>query len=222
MRELAVRRLGTVPYADGLALQQALVEERRAGHIPDTLLLLEHPHVLTLGVKLAASRSHVVVSAEDLAARGVDVFETGRGGDVTYHGPGQLVSYPILDLKPDRCDVHKYVRDLEDVMIRVSGDYGLEARRIPGMSGTWIGDGKIGAIGVRISRWVTSHGIAFNVSTDLGYFDLIVPCGIADKTVTSLARELGHPVPHVDVEDAFVRQFAAVFERAPSSAPSLS
>ena len=122
-----------------------------------------------------------------LAARGVEVFETGRGGDVTYHGPGQLVGYPIIDLNPDRRDVHQYVRDLEEVMIRVCADYGLTADRVKGMSGAWIGDAKIGAIGVRISRWVTSHGFAFNVTTDLDFFNLIVPCGIADKAVTSLA-----------------------------------
>jgi lipoyl(octanoyl) transferase len=214
MRELAVRRLGTVAYADGLALQQALVEDRRADHIPDTLVLLQHPHVLTLGVKRDAAREHVVASNGELRARGVEVFEAGRGGDITYHGPGQLVAYPILDLKPDRQDVHRYVRDLEEVMIRVCGDYGLAAGRIQGLSGTWIGDGKIGAVGIRISRWVTSHGIAFNVTTDLSYFDLIVPCGIADKAVTSLAGELGRDVPMSEVEERFAARFAEVFERA--------
>jgi lipoyl(octanoyl) transferase len=219
MRDLAVRRLGTVAYADGLALQQTLVEERRADRIPDTLLLLEHPHVLTLGVKRDAARAHVVTPAAELTALGVDVVEAGRGGDVTYHGPGQLVAYPILDLRPDRCDVHRYVRDLEEVMIRVSADYGLTAGRIAGLSGTWIGDAKIGAVGIRISRWITSHGIAFNVTTDLSYFDLIVPCGIADKAVTSLARELGYAVPMPEVEDRFAARFAAVFERREYSAP---
>ena len=214
MRELAVRRLGTVTYAAGLDLQQALVEERRADRIPDTLLLLEHPHVLTLGVKRDAARAHVVASPGELQIRGVDVFEAGRGGDITYHGPGQLVAYPILDLRPDRQDVHRYVRDLEEVMIRVCGDYRLTAGRIPGLSGTWIGDAKIGAVGIRISRWITSHGIAFNVTTDLSYFDLIVPCGIADKAVTSLARELGHDVAMAEVEDRFASRFAEVFESA--------
>src|SRR6185295_7956601 len=175
-RELAVRRLGTVDYAEGLDVQRHLVEQRRAGGIPDTLLLLQHPHVLTLGVKLADAKSHVLASPEELAALGVAIFEAGRGGDITYHGPGQLVAYPILDLRPDRQDVHRYVRDLEEVMIRLSAGYGLTAGRIAGLSGTWIGDGKIGAVGVRISRWITSHGIAFNVTSDLSYFDLIVPC----------------------------------------------
>ena len=207
-----VRRLGLVSYADGLELQRALVDDRKAGRIPNTLLLLQHPHVLTIGVK-KDGRQHILAPAEVLTERGVEVFETGRGGDVTYHGPGQLVGYPIFNLDPDRRDVHKYVRDLEEVMIRVCADYGLAADRVKGMSGTWISDAKIGAIGVRISRWVTSHGVAFNVTTDLAFFNLIVPCGIADKAVTSLAAQLGHPVPMAEVEDAFIRHFSAVFEK---------
>jgi lipoyl(octanoyl) transferase len=222
MRELTVRWLGTVPYATGLDLQRALVEDRRAGRIPDTLLLLEHPHVITLGVKLAAARSHVRATPGELEARGIEMFETGRGGDVTYHGPGQLVAYPILDLRPDRCDVHRYVRDLEEVMIRVCARFGVTAGRIAGLSGTWIGDGKIGAVGVRISRWITSHGVAFNVSTDLGFFDLIVPCGISDKRVTSLGREAGRPLRVPDVLAEFTDEFAAVFERAVSATPVTS
>jgi lipoyl(octanoyl) transferase len=210
-----VRRLGLVSYADGLELQRALVDDRKAGRIPDTLLLLQHPHVLTIGVK-KDGRQHILAAPELLAARGVEVFETGRGGDVTYHGPGQLVGYPIVNLDPDRRDVHKYVRDLEEMMIRVCADYGLAAGRVKGMSGAWIGDAKIGAIGVRISRWVTSHGFAFNVTTDLDFFNLIVPCGIADKAVTSLASQLGHPVPMAEVEDAFIRHFSSVFAKTPA------
>src|SRR6187431_2929804 len=207
MQPLAVRRLGRVRYADGLELQRQLVEERKAGLIPDTLLLLQHPHVLTVGVK-KDGRSHILASPERLTALGVDVFETGRGGDVTYHGPGQIVGYPIIDLNPDRRDVHRYVRDLEEMMIRVCADYGVAAGRIQGLSGTWIthperGPEKIGAIGVRISRWVTSHGFAFNVSTDLDFFGLIVPCGIADHGVTSLGALLGSPPPMDEVEQAF-------------------
>ena len=205
-----VRRLGLVSYADGLELQRALVDDRKADRIPNTLLLLQHPHVLTIGVK-KDGRQHILASAEVLTERGVEVFETGRGGDVTYHGPGQLVGYPIFNLDPDRRDVHKYVRDLVEVMIRVCADYGLAADRVKGMSGAWLGDAKIGAIGVRISRWVTSHGFAFNVTTDLDFFNLIVPCGIADKAVTSLAAQLGRPVPMAEVEDAFIRHFSAVF-----------
>ena len=216
MKLLQVRRLGLVPYADGLELQRRLVEERKADRIPDTLLLLQHPHVLTIGVK-KDGRQHILASPDRLSELGVDVFETGRGGDVTYHGPGQLVGYPILNLDPDRRDVHKYVRDLEEVMIRVCADYGLEAGRVKGFSGAWIkgnsGDEKIGAIGVRISRWITSHGFAFNVTTDVDFFNLIVPCGIADKGVTSLASRLGRIVDMAEVEDRFVAHFAAVLDR---------
>ena len=211
MTSLEVRRLGIVRYADGLELQRALVEDRKAGRIPDTLLLLQHPHVVTIGVK-KDGRSHILATPQRLAELGVDLFETGRGGDVTYHGPGQLVGYPILDLNPDRRDVHRYVRDLEDVMIRVCADFGVAAGRIKGFSGAWVGDAKIGAIGVRISRWVTSHGFAFNVSTDVEYFNLIVPCGISDRGVTSLARQLGRTPDLREVEDRFVDRFAAVFE----------
>jgi lipoyl(octanoyl) transferase len=214
MRSLQVRRLGLVAYADGLELQRRLVEDRKADRIPDTLLLLQHPHVLTIGVK-KDGRDHILASPDRLTALGVEVFETGRGGDVTYHGPGQLVGYPIIDLNPDRRDVHRYVRDLEDVMIRVCADYGLEARRIKGFSGAWIADEKIGAIGVRISRWITSHGFAFNVATDIDFFNLIVPCGIADKGVTSLASQLGHAPAMSEVEDRFVARFATVFDRQP-------
>jgi lipoyl(octanoyl) transferase len=213
VRQLRVHRLGRVAYGEAVEMQRALVEDRRADRIPDTLLLLQHPHVLTLGAKLAAARAHVMAAPGELAARGVEVFEAGRGGDVTYHGPGQLVAYPILDLRPDRCDVHRFVRDLEEVMIRVSSEFGLRAGRVESFSGAWIGDRKIGAVGVRISRWITSHGIALNVSTDLDYFDLIVPCGIADKEVTSLARELGRTVDHPTVENVFIRHFAEVFSR---------
>jgi lipoyl(octanoyl) transferase len=212
VRELAIRRLGTVPYADGLALQQSLVEERRAGRLPDTLLLLEHPHVITIGVKRDAAHRHIVAPPDRLQALGVAVVETGRGGDVTYHGPGQLVAYPILDLRPDRQDVHRYVRDLEAVMMAACASDGVEAGRVAGLSGAWVGNRKIGAIGVRISRWITSHGLAFNVATDLSYFDLIVPCGIADRDVTSLARELGRPVSIDDAARRLVEAFASVFE----------
>src|SRR5262245_56923701 len=142
---------------------------------------------------------------------GIDVHEAGRGGDVTYHGPGQIVGYPILDLKPDRCDVHRYVRDLEEVMIRVCADYGVSAGRINGLTGTWIGNEKVGAIGVRISRWITSHGFACNVNTDLADFQLIVPCGIADHGVTSLQQALGRTLDISDVEERVIDQFASVF-----------
>ncbi len=215
MRELEVRRLGLVPYAEALRMQRELVEERRAGRVPDQLLLLQHPHVLTLGVHRGGGRSHVLATPKRLEELGVEVFETGRGGDVTYHGPGQAVGYPILDLRPDRCDVHRYVRDLEEVMIRLTGSFGVGAGRIEGLTGAWVGGEKIGAIGVRISRWITSHGFAYNVNTDLSFFNLIVPCGISDRGVTSLARLLGRAVPHEEVEDRLAEHFSEVFERQP-------
>jgi lipoyl(octanoyl) transferase len=212
-REIEIRRLGVVAYADGLELQHELVERRNAGEIPDQLLLLEHPPVITLGVKTRNDRSHVVATPETLEAEGVEVFESGRGGDVTYHGPGQLVAYPILDLRPDRCDVHRYVRDLEEVLIRTAAKFGIPAGRSPGLTGAWAGDEKLAAIGVRIARWITSHGFALNVSTNLSHFGLIVPCGITDKGVTSLEKLLGRPAPMSEVEDAVVDAFCAVFER---------
>ena len=217
-RLLEVRRLGTLGYPEALAMQRALVEERRADRVPDLLILLQHPAVITLGVKGDGGRSNVVATAERLSELGIAVEETGRGGDVTYHGPGQIVGYPIIDLRPDRQDVHRYVRDLEEVMIRACADYGVEAGRIAGLTGTWIGAEKIGAIGVRISRWITSHGFAFNVSTRLDHFQLIVPCGINDRGVTSLERATGRSIGVEEVEDRITRHFGQVFERRLSSA----
>ena len=213
MQPLEVRRLGRVSYGEALSLQESLVAERQAGRIGDLLLLLEHPHVITLGVKRDAAATHVLATPEALAARGIHVFETGRGGDVTYHGPGQIVGYPIVDLNPDRRDVHRYVRDLEEVMIRTAADFGVAARRIQGLTGVWAGADKLGAIGVRISRWITSHGFAFNVTTDLTHFGLIVPCGIRNRGVTSLARLLGRPLEMAAVEDVLARHFCGVFDR---------
>ena len=217
-RPLEVRRLGTVSYAEALAMQRALVEERRADRVPDLLILLQHPAVITLGVKGDGGRSNVVATPDRLSELGIAVEETGRGGDVTYHGPGQIVGYPILDLRPDRQDVHRYVRDLEEVMIRACADYGLTAGRIPGLTGAWIGGEKtgaekIGAIGVRISRWITSHGFAFNVSTRLDHFQLIVPCGIADRGVTSLEKATGRVIAVDEAEERIVHHFGEVFDR---------
>ena len=211
MREIEVRRLGVVSYADGLEIQKTLVEQRKAGSIPDQLLLLEHPAVITLGVKTRNDRSHIVADASVLAVEGVEIFEAGRGGDVTYHGPGQLVGYPIVDLKPDRCDVHRYVRDIEEVMIGAAAAFGVTAGRLSGLTGAWVGHDKLAAIGVRISKWVTSHGFAFNVNTTLDHFNFIVPCGITDKGVTSLERLLGRPIPMEEVEDAVEAEFRRVF-----------
>ena len=200
-----------MPYTEALALQRSLVEERRAGRIGDTLLLLEHPHVLTLGVRGDGGRSHILATDEALASRGIEIHETGRGGDITYHGPGQIVGYPIVDLNPDRRDVHRYVRDLETVLIRTAADYGIEAQRVEGLTGVWVGDEKLAAIGVRIARWITSHGFALNVSTDLDQFNLIVPCGIADRGVTSLERLIGRQIDMAEVEFRIIEHFANVF-----------
>ena len=212
---LDVRRLGRVEYGEALELQRTLVEARRSGKIGDTLLLLEHPPVITLGARSRGARTNVVASGDALQAAGVAVHETGRGGDVTYHGPGQLVGYPIFDLRPDRQDVHQYVRDLEEVLIRAIARFGVEGVRVPGLSGVWVGaegrEAKVAAIGVRISRWITSHGFALNVTTDLTHFQLIVPCGIADRGVTSLEHLTGHAVPLADAEDAIVDAMRQVF-----------
>lgn len=222
-KNIVVRRLGRVSYEDGLTLQAKLVEERRAGTIPDTLLLLEHPPVITLGVKTRQGPKHIVATPEELEHEGVTVHESGRGGDVTYHGPGQLVGYPILDLAPDRKDVHRYVRDIEEALIQAAAAFGIEATRVAGLTGVWVappGSGgneeKLAAIGVRISRWITSHGFALNVSTDLGHFNLIVPCGIADRGVTSLEKLLGRPVTMAEAEDAVASAFARVFAGGPA------
>jgi lipoyl(octanoyl) transferase len=237
-RSLDVRRLGSIGYRDALALQRTLVEERkiqrgisgegpRSKSIPgegprsndDVLLLVEHPHVLTLGVRGDGGRSHILATPEALAARRIEVFETGRGGDITYHGPGQVVGYPIIDLSPDRRDVHRYIRDLEEVLIGVAADFGVAAGRVEGLTGVWVGREKLAAIGVRIARWITSHGFALNVTTDLTYFDLIVPCGIADRGVTSLERLLGRFVDRAEVEDRIVAHFCRVFDRDVDSSP---
>ena len=210
-RPVVVRRLGRLSYAQGLELQAQLVADRQAERIVDVLLVLEHDPVFTLGRN--AREQNLLVREPLLRARGYDVFETGRGGDVTYHGPGQAVGYPIVSLAPDRQDVHRYVRDLEEVMIRACRDYGVEAERVAGLTGCWVGRDKIGAIGVRISRWVTSHGFAFNVANDLAPYSLIVPCGIPDRGVTTLQRLLGRSVPVAEAQDALAGHFADVFER---------
>lgn len=215
MNPLSVRRLGRVRYADGLALQAELVRERQEGRVPDTLLLLEHDPVFTLGQN--AKQENVLVSPDQLRAQGFDVVDTGRGGDVTYHGPGQIVAYPILQLTDERRDVHRYLRDLEEVMIRTCADFGVTAGRLEKLTGAWVGERKIGAIGVRVARWVTSHGLALNVNNDLAAFNLIVPCGLHGRTVTSLARERGSPVPLTHVMTYLTHHMAKVFERTPVS-----
>lgn len=209
---MQVRRLGLVTYGDALALQAELVKQRRAGEIPDTLLLLEHPHVITLGS--GSHEENVLVTPEERAARGIELFDTGRGGDVTYHGPGQLVGYPIFDLKPDRQDLHRYLRDIEGALIGMLADFGVRGGRKEGLTGVWVDDRKLGAIGVRVSSgWITSHGFALNVATDLSFFDTIVPCGIREHGVGSLASEVGHPVRMADIEASAVRWFERIFGR---------
>jgi lipoyl(octanoyl) transferase len=216
VRTLTVRRLGRVEYQAAVELQRQLVEARRAGDIGDTLLLLEHPPVITLGASARGRRSNILASTDALVRAGVVVHDSGRGGDVTYHGPGQLVGYPILDLRPDRRDVHRYVRDLEEALILAIARFGVTGTRITGLTGVWVGaagtEAKVAAIGVRISRWITSHGFALNVGTDLAHFGLIVPCGIADRGVTSLGALVGRPVRMTEVEDAVIGGLAEVFE----------
>ena len=203
-------RLGTVDYAEAHRLQKEMQAKRIAGEITDTVLLLEHPPVLTMG--RSAKNQHVLAPPQVLEARGISVHDVGRGGDVTYHGPGQLVAYPIIDLKPDRRDVRKYMWSLEETMIRTCADFGLSATRVEGLNGAWIGERKVGAVGVRISRWVTMHGLALNVNSDLTHFELIVPCGIQDKAVTSVSAELGRTVGVADVLDPLARHFAGLYD----------
>ena len=203
--------LGIVQYDDGLRIQESAVQRLRSGDVPEQLLLLEHPHVFTLG--RGADSSNILADRQQLESNSVEVHETGRGGDVTYHGPGQLVGYPIINLKPDRCDVHRYVRDIEEVLIRTIAEFGVTGTRIAGLTGVWVGNEKIGAIGVRIARWITSHGFALNVNTDLSYFKMIVPCGITDKGVTSISRLLGREIELGDVARIAALQFAQVFDR---------
>ena len=208
MRSCVVRELGRVDYDAALALQQQLVDERKRGLIPDQLLLLEHPHVITLG-----RNGHLenLLAGDDILSRaGISFHPTDRGGDVTYHGPGQLIGYPILDLREWKRDVAAYVRSIEQVIIDTLAGFGIMAGRIPKLTGVWVGDAKIAAIGVHISRWVTSHGFALNVSTDLSYFQYIVPCGLT-KPVTSMAR-LGAAATLPDVGRALTANFARIFE----------
>ncbi len=210
-RPLAVRRLGRLEYGAALQVQKETEAAVKLGRSPDTLLLVEHPHVLTVGRR--ATPALILATGEELAARGVSVYETNRGGRMTYHGLGQLVGYPVINLSPDREDVHRYVRDLEEVLIRALGDFRVEAFRIEGLTGVHTRRGKVAAIGVHISRWVTTHGFALNVNTDLSYFNLIVAC--EGEPVTSLEGLLGRELPLAEVEDRIIARFAEVFERTP-------
>ena len=212
MRICETRYIGLASYADALALQEELVARRKRDEIPDQFLLLEHPHVITLG--RAADRANVLIDDAARAQFGVELFETGRGGDVTYHGPGQLVGYPIIKLLPGHQDIRRYVRNIQEVLVRTARDLGVKAEDRGGDHvGVWVGDEKLAAIGIRISRWVTMHGFAFNVTTDLNYFQLIVPCGIRGHGVTSLQKLLNRPVEVSAVAHSVTRHFGEIFNR---------
>jgi len=207
-RKLSVRRLGRIDYQTGLTLQKEAERAVQSGAQPDTLLLLEHPPTLTIGRR--GDSTAVLGREEALRERGISVFETNRGGKVTYHGLGQIVGYPIINLSPEREDVHRYVRDLEDVLMRTMTDFGIQSLRIKGLTGVHTSQGKVAAIGVHIARWVTTHGFALNVNTDLSYFNLIVAC--EGEPVTSMKELLGHEVNMQRVEDQIAINFAAVFQ----------
>jgi lipoyl(octanoyl) transferase len=209
MRErlLEVRRLGRVAYGDALAIQKELENEVIESRQRDHLLLLEHPHIFTLGRR--SKNEGILATAELLRKLGIEVFEINRGGKVTYHGPGQSVGYPVINLSPDREDVHKYVRDVEEVLIRTMSDFGIEAFRIEGLTGVHTAEGKVAAIGVHIKRWVTTHGFALNVNTDLSYYNWIIAC--EGEPVTSMERILGREISLADVEDRIIENFKTVF-----------
>jgi lipoyl(octanoyl) transferase len=217
MNSLLITDLGLISYTEALVLQQRLASARKLGALEDLLLLCEHPHVITLGRN--ANRQNLLVSEHVLRQKGVELHATNRGGDITYHGPGQLVGYPILNLGAIKRDVGWYVRMLEEAMLRTTADFGLAAFRVPGKTGMWVNpaanpgaaEEKLAAIGVHISRWVTSHGFAYNVSTDLRYFDLIVPCGIAGRKATSLEKLLSRNVSSEEVKPRLVQHFADLF-----------
>lgn len=217
MTPLLITDLGLISYADAFALQQRLTTARKVGAIADAFLLCEHPHVITLG--RSANRANLLASENVLRQKGVELHSTNRGGDITYHGPGQIVGYPILNLANIKRDVGWYVRALEEVMIRASADFGVTAYRVPGKTGIWVhatdSEEKLAAIGVHISRWVTSHGFAYNVSTDLRYFDLIIPCGIADRKATSLEKLLSRAVALDEIKPRLIHHLADLFSLTP-------
>ncbi len=209
MKPAVLVKTGILDYQKAWDLQRALHRKRLAREIPDTLILTQHPHTYTLGK--SGHENHLLVDETALKREGVGVFRIDRGGDITYHGPGQIVGYPILDLRNHYLDVHRFLRDLEEVLIRVLADHGLEAGRVPGLTGVWVNGAKVAAIGVKVSRWVTMHGFAFNVDPDLRYFGRIVPCGIPDKPVTSVRQLLGHRVDYGEVEACVAERFSQVF-----------
>ena len=216
-RKLLVQRLGCVDYASALSVQKETELLVKSGQQPDTLLLLEHPHTLTIGRR--GDSSSILLNETELERRGVTLFETNRGGKVTYHGLGQVVGYPIINLSPDREDVHRFVRDLEEVLIRTMGDFKIDAFRLEGLTGVHTERGKVAAIGVHIARWVTTHGFALNVNTDLSYFDLIIAC--EGEPVTSMEVLLGRVTGLDQVEDRLIQNFAEVFSMSEISEPTV-
>jgi len=217
-RKLRIKKLGRVEYGEALGIQQETELAVKQGDQPDTLLLLEHPHTLTVGRR--GDSTGIIMSPELLTVRGVAVFETNRGGKITYHGLGQVVGYPIISLSPDREDVHRYVRDLEEVLIRTLADYRIDAFRLEGLTGVHTTRGKVAAIGVHIARWITTHGFALNVNTDLSFFNLIIACD--GEQVTSIEDLLGREIDMHEVEDRLAARFAEVFEMELESEPSLT
>ncbi len=212
MNQLLVIYLGRTRYADAWELQGKIFSARLAHRIPDVLLLTEHEPVYTLGK--GADINHLLAGNVELQEKKIDLYTIDRGGDVTFHGPGQLVGYPILDLNDYYLDIHRYLHDIEEALIRTAQDFGIGAERSDGYTGVWVKNDKLAAIGIKVSRWVTMHGFAFNVNTDLSYFDRIIPCGIFHKGVTSLRTLIGHEVVMADVEKAIVRNFESVFSVA--------
>src|SRR3990172_12089489 len=209
-RALTYCDLGTIDYKEAWDLQKSLFDLRHEKKIGDILLLLEHPHTYTLGK--TARKGNLVGSEEYLKKNKISVYDIDRGGDITYHGPGQIVGYPIIDLKNWKQDSHKYLRALEEVIIKTCVEYGLNATRNPAYTGVWIEDRKIAAIGIKISRWITMHGFAFNVSTDLSLFNGIIPCGITDKAVTSVEKEIGKNIKLSEVKLRLLENFKSIFE----------
>lgn len=209
MNAISAINLGRTNYKACWDLQRSLLEQRAAGEVGDLLLLTEHDHVYTIGK--SGDDNHLLANAEELKSKGVSVYHNDRGGDITYHGPGQLVGYPILDLNNYYHDLHRYLRDIEEAVIRTLATYDVEGSRDHDYTGVWVGNEKICAIGVKTSRWVTMHGFAFNINTDLAFFGRIIPCGIFEKGVTSLAQTLGHRVEMDEVADGIVEEFGRVF-----------
>ncbi|GIW47207.1 MAG: octanoyltransferase [Deltaproteobacteria bacterium] len=211
MGEVRVCRLGTIHYREALELQMSLLEKRFKGEIGDVLLLLEHPPTFTIG--RGGKNTHLLVNREELARRGIHFEAVSRGGDITYHGPGQLVGYPIVDLGSINRDIYSFLRNLEETIIIALGNFGLKARRIKGLTGVWVDNKKIASIGIGIKRWITYHGFALNVNTDLSYFNMIVPCGMQDVEITSIKELLGKDINMKEVEDSIVDAFAKVFNK---------